>query len=83
MLFPVLRSTNNWLDNSFNDFFNDGWLAKARATAPSVNVKENEHEYEVEVAAPGMTKDDFLLLRFQHTLQCFFDILNQAINNII
>ena len=61
MLFPVLRSTNNWLDNSFNDFFNDGWLAKARATAPSVNVKENEHEYEVEVAAPGMTKDDFHL----------------------
>lgn len=61
MLFPVLRSTNNWLDNSFNDFFNDGWLAKARATAPAVNVKENEHEYEVEVAAPGMTKDDFHL----------------------
>ncbi|MBM6993830.1 MAG: Hsp20/alpha crystallin family protein [Prevotella sp.] len=61
MLFPVLRSANNWLDNSFNDFFNDGWMAKARATAPSINVKENEHEYEVEVAAPGMTKEDFNL----------------------
>lgn len=61
MLFPVLRSANNWLDSSFNDFFNDGFLQKARATAPSINVKETEHEYQVELAAPGMTKDDFTL----------------------
>ena len=59
MLFPVLRSTNNWLDNSFKDFFDDGWMPKVRATAPSINVKETEKEYDVEVAAPGMTKDDF------------------------
>lgn len=59
MLFPVLNSADNWLDNSFNDFFNNGWLGKAKATVPSVNVKENDTQYEVEVAAPGMTKEDF------------------------
>ena len=59
MLFPVLNSTDNWLDNSFNDFFNNNWLGKVKATEPSVNVKENDNMYEVEVAAPGMTKDDF------------------------
>lgn len=59
MLFPVLHSANNWLDNSFSDFFNDSWMPKAKATAPAINVKENEHQYDVELAAPGMKKEDF------------------------
>ncbi len=57
MMFPVLA--NNWLDNSFNDFFGDGFLAKASATVPSINIRESEQEYDLDVAAPGMTKDDF------------------------
>ena len=59
MLFPVLLTSHNWLDNSFRDFFNDGWAMKARATSPAINVKENEQQYDVELAVPGMTKDDF------------------------
>lgn len=59
MLFPVLRSTNDWLSKEFNDFFDDGWLPRVNTTAPAINVKENEKEYELELAAPGMTKDDF------------------------
>ena len=75
MLFPVLHSTNNWLDNSFRDFFDDGWMPKVRATAPSINVKENDKQYDVEIAAPGMTKKDFdvtinddgnLLIKMEH-----------------
>ncbi len=37
MMFPVLA--NNWLDNSFNDFFGDGFMSKASATIPSINVR--------------------------------------------
>lgn len=59
MMFPTLRSTDNWLANSFGDFFNDNWLSKPKATTPAINVKENEKQYDVEIAVPGMKKDDF------------------------
>ena len=42
MLFPVMRTNNNWLDNAFNDFFSDAALSKMNSTAPAVNVKDTE-----------------------------------------
>ncbi len=57
MMFPVLHS-NNWLDNAFNDFFDDSMMPRMKSTAPAINVKETKEGYEVEVAAPGMNKSD-------------------------
>lgn len=73
MMYPVL-SSNNWLSNAFDDFFNTDWMPKMNATAPAVNVKENDKEYEMEIAAPGLkkdhcninVKDDVLSVRIQN-----------------
>lgn len=56
MLFPVIRTNNDWLDNAFNDFFSDNALSRMNATAPAVNVKVNENGYVMEVAVPGIKK---------------------------
>lgn len=57
MLFPVIRTNNDWLDNAFNDFFSDNALSRMNATAPAVNVKVNEDGYVMEVAVPGIKKE--------------------------
>ena len=57
MLFPVIRTNNDWLDNAFNDFFIDNALSRMNATAPAVNVKVNENGYVMEVAVPGIKKE--------------------------
>lgn len=57
MLFPVIRTNNDWLDNAFNDFFSDNALSRMNATAPAVNVKVNENCYVMEVAVPGIKKE--------------------------
>jgi HSP20 family protein len=57
MWFPVLRTNNNWLDNAFNDFFDDSAMTRMNSTAPAVNVKENETAYIMEVAVPGIKKE--------------------------
>jgi small heat shock protein C2 len=57
MLFPVIRTNNDWLDNAFNDFFSDNALSRMNATAPAVNVKVNEKGYVMEVAVPGIKKE--------------------------
>lgn len=57
MLFPVIRTNNDWLDNAFNDFFSDNALSRMNATAPVVNVKVNENGYVMEVAVPGIKKE--------------------------
>lgn len=57
MLFPVLRNANDWLDNAFDDFFDNSWMPRMNATAPAVNVKETDKAYEMEVAAPGLKKE--------------------------
>lgn len=56
---PVRRTSDNWLPEFFNDFFDTQWMPKAKGTAPAINVLENNTEYSVEVAAPGMRKEDF------------------------
>ena len=57
MLFPVMRTNNNWLDNAFNDFFSAAALSKMNSTAPAVNVKDTEKAYVMEVAVPGIKKE--------------------------
>ena len=57
MLFPVMRTSNNWLDNAFNDLFIDSALSRMNSTAPAVNVKDTENAYVMEVAVPGIKKE--------------------------
>ena len=57
MWFPVLRTNNNWLDNAFNDFFDDSAMRRMNSTAPAVNVKEDETAYTMQVAVPGIKKE--------------------------
>jgi len=57
---PV-RRTQSWLPDIFNDFFDNNWMEKAKATAPAINIRETETSYEIEVAAPGMTREDFTI----------------------
>ena len=58
-MYPMLRNAMNWLDNSFDDMFDNSWMPKMSVTAPAINVKENKDEYDIELAAPGTTKEDF------------------------
>ena len=58
-MYPMLRNAMNWLDNGFNDMFDNSWMPKMSVTAPAINVKENKDEYDIELAAPGTTKEDF------------------------
>jgi HSP20 family protein len=43
----------------FNDFFDNTWMERPKATAPAINVLETPEAYQLELAAPGMTKADF------------------------
>ena len=58
-MLPVRRTTDSWLPEIFNDFFDNSWMERPTYTAPAINVIENEKEYDVELAAPGLDKDDF------------------------
>ena len=58
-MLPVRRTSNSWLPEIFNDFFDNSWMERTNYTAPAINVIENEKEYELELAAPGLNKDDF------------------------
>lgn len=41
----------------FDEFFNNEWMPKAKATAPAVNVKEGAKAYTMEIAVPGVKKE--------------------------
>ena len=58
-MLPVRRTTDSWLPDIFNDFFDNSWMERPTYTAPAINVIENEKEYDVELAAPGLDKEDF------------------------
>ena len=58
-MLPVRRTSDSWLPEIFNDFFDNSWMERPTYTAPAINVIESENEYDVELAAPGLTKDDF------------------------
>ena len=53
------RTSESWLPDIFNDFFDNSWMERPTYTAPAINVIETEKEYDVELAAPGLDKEDF------------------------
>ena len=55
-MLPVLNS-NYWFPTVFDEFFNNEWMPKAKATAPAVNVKEDAKAYTMEIAVPGVKKE--------------------------
>ena len=55
-MLPVM-SSNNWFPTMFDDFFNNDWMPKMKATAPAVNVKEDAKAYVLELAVPGIKKE--------------------------
>lgn len=55
-MLPVMNS-NSWFPTVFDDFFNNDWMPKMKATAPAVNVKEDAKSYTMEVAVPGIKKE--------------------------
>ncbi len=66
----VKRNGNpaNHFPTFFDDFFNRdifNWdmsnFSDTNTTIPAVNIKETPDSYEVEVAAPGITKKDFIV----------------------
>ena len=58
-MLPVRRNNTTWMPDIFNDFFDNTWMERPKATAPAINVIETPEKYELELAAPGMTKADF------------------------
>ena len=57
-MLPV-RHNQNWMPDIFNDFFDNTWMERPKATCPAINVLETPDAYQLELAAPGMTKADF------------------------
>ena len=56
IMLPILNA-NNWFPTVFDDFFNNDWMPKMKATAPAVNVKEDAKAYTMELAVPGIKKE--------------------------
>ena len=50
-------NSNSWFPTMFDDFFNNDWMPKMKATAPAVNVKEDANAYTMELAVPGIKKE--------------------------
>ena len=55
-MLPVMSSTS-WFPTMFDEFFNNDWMPKMKATAPAINVRENSSEYTMEFAVPGIKKE--------------------------
>ena len=67
----LAKLSNNWFPStpSIFDRFFDGDLmdwnrnnfSSSDSTLPAVNVRENSNEFQIDVAAPGMSKEDFIV----------------------
>lgn len=55
-MLPILNASN-WFPTVFDDFFNNDWMPRMKATAPAVNVKEDAKAYTMELAVPGIKKE--------------------------
>lgn len=58
IMLPTMQR-NGWLPDVFEDFFNNDFMPRTKATAPAINVIEKHKKYVVELAAPGLKKEDF------------------------
>ena len=56
IMLPILNA-NNWFPTVFDDFFNNDWMPRMKATGPAVNVKEDAKAYTMELAVPGIKKE--------------------------
>ena len=52
-----VMNSNSWFPTMFDDFVNNDWMPKMKATAPAVNVKEDANAYTMELAVPGIKKE--------------------------
>ena len=52
-----VMNSDSWFPTMFDDFFNNDWMPKMKATAPAVNVKEDANAYTMELAVPGIKKE--------------------------
>ena len=52
-----VMNSNSWFPTMFDDFFNNDWMPKMKATAPAVNGKEDANAYTMELAVPGIKKE--------------------------
>ena len=52
-----VMNSNSWFPTLFDEFFNNDWMPKMKATAPAVNVKEDAKAYVMELAVPGIKKE--------------------------
>jgi len=55
----IIRRTNDFFPNAFDNFLNDFGTTKHLVNNPAVNVKETEEGFQVQIAAPGLKKEDF------------------------
>ena len=60
-MLPSRRYGQFGLNDFFNDLFDTKPLDKVGGNIPAINVVETDNEYKLELAAPGMTKDDFVV----------------------
>ncbi|MBE6251850.1 MAG: Hsp20/alpha crystallin family protein [Bacteroidales bacterium] len=51
-------SSQNWLPEFFNDFFDGNIMQKIGIGGPAMNIWEDDSNYKIEIAAPGMCKKD-------------------------
>jgi len=58
-MLPARRNNQTWMPDIFNDFFDNAWMERPKATCPAINVLDTADAYLLELAAPGMTKEDF------------------------
>ena len=52
-----VMNSNSWFPTLFDEFFNNDWMPKMKATAPAVNVKEDAKAFTMEVVAPVIKKE--------------------------
>ncbi len=60
-MLPTKKNNRDWLPSIFQDFFGNEWIQKTSFSNPAINIMESDKEYRIEVAAPGLTKDDFVV----------------------
>lgn len=58
---------DNWLNRDLMDWTNLNF-SDTNTTLPAVNIKETDNDYKIEVAAPGMSKEDFIINLNQNML---------------
>lgn len=51
---------DRFFENDLMDWSNRNF-SSTHTTLPSVNIKESSEDFEVDVAAPGLTKEDFMI----------------------